>query len=121
MCSNEGKLQMEEKFGSYASLLIQATDQRRSKKPFGLQSTAARFQRKCFFPLSANLRKIQSLAACTRKIGRSRSEKRRILLRKRLEITRKIGRHVVTDMKVWPSFEGTKMLYVRKETWIKEK
>src|SRR5260370_19270833 len=43
---------------SYASLLIRATDQRRSKKLFGLRSTSARFQRKCFFPLSANLRKI---------------------------------------------------------------
>ncbi len=46
-------------YGSYASLLIQATGQRRSKKPFGLRSTSARFQRKYFFPLSANLRKIQ--------------------------------------------------------------
>src|SRR2546427_10362135 len=44
---------------SYAPLLIRATDQRRSKKLFGLRSTSARFQRKCFFPLSANLRKIQ--------------------------------------------------------------
>ena len=46
-------------YGSYASLLIRATDQRRSKKLFGLRSTSARFQRKCFFLLSANLRKIQ--------------------------------------------------------------
>jgi hypothetical protein len=46
-------------YESYASLLIRATDQRRSKKLFGLRSTSARFQRKCFFPLSANLRKIQ--------------------------------------------------------------
>jgi hypothetical protein len=53
-------LRIVKMFGSYASLLIQATDQRRSKKPFGLQSTSARFQRKCFFPLSANLRKIQT-------------------------------------------------------------
>src|SRR5258708_5343967 len=48
--------------GSYASLLIRATDQRRSKKSFGLRSTSARFQRKCFFPLSANLRKIHKFA-----------------------------------------------------------
>ncbi len=48
--------------GSYASLLIRATDQRRSKKLFGLRSTSARFQRKCFFPLSANLRKIHKMA-----------------------------------------------------------
>src|SRR5437667_3747411 len=52
---------LETLFGSYASLLIQATDQRRSKKLFGLRSTSARFQRKCFFPLSANLRKIQDM------------------------------------------------------------
>jgi len=30
-----------------------------SKKPFGLLRTSARFQRKCFFPLSASLRKIR--------------------------------------------------------------
>ena len=56
-------------YGSYASLLIQATDQRRSKKPFGLQSTSARFQRKCFFPLSANLRKIQFMVFPTMLFG----------------------------------------------------
>ena len=50
---------------SYASLLIQATDQRRSKKLFGLRSTSARFQRKCFFPLSANLRKIRFICQST--------------------------------------------------------
>ena len=48
-------------YDSYASLLIQATDQRRLKKLVSLRSTSARFQRKCFFPLSANLRKIPIL------------------------------------------------------------
>jgi len=50
---------------SYASLLIRATAQRRSKKLFGLRSTSARFQRKCFFPLSAKLRKIQFMVILT--------------------------------------------------------
>src|SRR6202011_876525 len=39
---------------SYASLLIQATDQIRSKKTFSLRSTSTRFQWKCFFSPSAN-------------------------------------------------------------------
>jgi hypothetical protein len=46
-----------------------------------------------------------SLAAFTRKFGRLRSEKGRILLRKHREVTGKFGRHVVTNRKVWPSFE----------------
>ena len=58
-----GQVPMQRMFyqniGSYATLLIRATDQRRSKKLFGLRSTSARFQRKCFFPLSAKLRKIR--------------------------------------------------------------
>src|SRR5579864_9496266 len=45
------------------------------------------------------------LAAFTRKFGRICPEKGQILLRKRREITRKFGRHVLTDRKVWPSFE----------------
>jgi hypothetical protein len=45
------------KVGSYASLLIQAIEQIRSKKPFGLQSPLARLQLERFFPPSANLRK----------------------------------------------------------------
>src|SRR5436189_5476692 len=51
----------------------------------------------------------QCLAAFTRKFGRLRLEKGRILLRKRREVTRKFGRHVVTDRKVWPSFGGLKI------------
>ena len=53
-------------YGSYASLLIRATDQRRPKKLFGLRSTSAHSQRKCFFPLSANLRKIQFMREANR-------------------------------------------------------
>src|SRR6266487_6297952 len=55
---------------SYAPLLIRATDQRRSKKLFGLRSTSARFQRKCFFPLSANLRKIHNLSCLSTNVHR---------------------------------------------------
>ncbi len=40
-----------------------------SKKPFGLLRTSARFQRKCFFPLSANLRKIQFMVFPTMLFG----------------------------------------------------
>ncbi len=53
-------------YESYASLLIQAMDQRRLKKPFSLRSTSARFQLRRFFPLSANLRKIQFMVFLTR-------------------------------------------------------
>ena len=37
--------------------------------------------------------------------GRFRPEKGQILLGKRREFTRKFGRRVLTDRKVWPSFE----------------
>src|SRR5258706_9130713 len=47
----------------------------------------------------------QCLAAFTRKFGHIRPEKGRILLRKHRKVTRKSGRHVLTDRKVWPSFE----------------
>ena len=47
----------------------------------------------------------QCLAAFTRKFGRLRPFSGRILLRKHREVTGKFGRHVVTDRKVWPSFE----------------
>gem|GEM_PF-5481251 len=49
------------------------------------------------------------MAAFTRKFGHIRPEKGRILLRKHREVTRKFGRHVLTDRKVWPSFDGMQM------------
>jgi hypothetical protein len=49
------------------------------------------------------------------------TRKRDKFMRRYREITRKFGRHVLTDRKVWPSFEGAKILDVRKEIWIKEK
>jgi hypothetical protein len=45
----------------------------------------------------------------TQMFGRNSPEKGQILLRKRREVTRKFGRHVVTDKKVWPSFGGVKI------------
>src|SRR6266699_4944573 len=65
---------------SYAPLLIRATDQRRSKKLFGLRSTSARFQRKCFFPLSANLSKIRYMVFPTTVSGAMLSDDGSLLL-----------------------------------------
>jgi hypothetical protein len=58
-CEAREKVNHRIAYGSYATLLIQATDQIRSKKLFGLRSRTARFQRKCFLPISANLRNNQ--------------------------------------------------------------
>ena len=52
--------------------------------------------------------------------GRFRPEKGRVLLRNHQEITRKIGRHVVTDRKVWPSYDETKMPDAKEVAWIEE-
>ena len=60
------------------------------------------------------------MAAFTGKFGRFRPEKGRLLLRKHQVITRKFGRHVVTDRKVWPTFDETKMLDAEEVTWIEE-
>ena len=49
--------EIDTKIGSYASPLIQALGQIRTKKRFGLRSRWAGFQLESFFPTSANLRK----------------------------------------------------------------
>ena len=46
--------------------------------------------------------------------------KKRLLLRKHQVITRKFGRHVVIDRKVWPTFDETKMLDAKEVIWIEE-